>query len=324
VGLRNSRFCLLRSQKVREKKSKKIIIKKPDGVWPLKYGAAAQKRRSNSEIIIEVDSSFMFDKASKRPRDRYEVTVWGKIVKTSLGAQNLHSAPSRRGTCSPGKSLCKELWIQKENFQKGRRDSRVSPAESIVFAAAKPWILSNVDLHCMPVSAAGLMRIFTKFHIGTIAAQRDVRHSAVALNSFWNVEPLDARRTHAYYGISTTPIPRFSSKSKRQMQNAKVLIPSLDSVPNLPDLSIITRPQIQGSTPLRILLFLYEQKIKIKNAHAIPRNMAISKSRSESSLSTQWDDMGAFSSMQARCRRVLFLEIQSFIFLPLSSRRAAD
>lgn len=141
----------------------------------MKYGAAAQKQRSNSEIIIEVDSSFMFDKASKRPRDRYEVTVWGKIVKTSLGAQNLHSAPPRRGTCSPGKALCKELWIQKENFRKGRRDSRVSPAEraeSIVFAAAKPWILSNVDLHCMPVSAAGLMRIFTKFHIGTIVPRR--------------------------------------------------------------------------------------------------------------------------------------------------------
>jgi hypothetical protein len=245
----------------------------------------------------------MFDKASKRPRDRYEVTVWGKIVKTSLGAQNLHSAPSRRGTCSPGKSLCKELWIQKENFRKGRRDSRVSPAEraeSIIFAAAKPWILSNVDLHCVPVSAAGLdedlHEISHRYHPAT-AGTYDIQLSRSIPSGMWSLLTRGARM-HAYYGISTTPIPSFSSKSKRQMQNAKS-----SSLPSIRyQICQIYRlshaPRSKGPPP-RILLFFYEQKIKIKNAHAIPRNMAILKSRSESSLSPP---NGTIWGHLARCR----------------------
>jgi hypothetical protein len=70
VELRDSEFLLGTYLRYSEKKIRRV--------WPLKYGAAAQKRRSNSDIIIEVDSSLMFDKESKRPRDRYEVTVWGE------------------------------------------------------------------------------------------------------------------------------------------------------------------------------------------------------------------------------------------------------
>lgn len=116
-----------------------------------------------------------------------------------------------------------------------------------LYARIRRWL--DEDLH----------EISHRYHRAT-AGTYDIQLSRSIPSGMWSLLTRGAR-THAYYGISTTPIPRFSSKSKRQMQNAKVLIPSLDSVPNLPDLSIITRPQIQGSTPLRILLFFYE-KIK--------------------------------------------------------------
>jgi hypothetical protein len=73
---------------------------------------------------------------------------------------------------------------------------------------------------------------------------------------------------------SPHPFPRFGTKSARSV-----------------DYHTPPDPRVH---PLRILLFFYEQKIKIKNAHAIPRNMAISKSGSESSPSTP---MGRYGSI---------------------------
>ena len=115
-----------------------------------------------------------------------------------------------------------------------------------VFPAAKPWILRTVDLHCTSRIRRWLdedLHEISHWYHRTTAGRTTLL--LLARNSFWNVEPLDARRTHAYYGISTTPIPRFSSKSKRANANANAKsssLPSLDSLPNLPDVSIITRP----------------------------------------------------------------------------------
>jgi hypothetical protein len=169
-----------------------------------------------------------------------------------------------------------------------------------------PWILRTVDLHCMPVSAAGLMRIFTKFHIGTIALHQDVRPSAVARNSFWNVEPLDARRTHAYYGISTTPLfPRFSSKSKRSNANAKSSsLPSIRyQICQICRLSHARRSRVHPLQNLAFLLLYDKNKNKNKNMHMqFPRNngnLEIQILKISRHPMGRYE--GAFSSMQAGC-----------------------
>jgi hypothetical protein len=64
-----------------------------------------------------------------------------------------------------------------------------------------------------------LHEISHRYHRAT-AGTYDIQLSRSILSGMWSLLTRGARM-HAYYGISTTPIRRFSSKSKRQMQNAK-------------------------------------------------------------------------------------------------------
>jgi hypothetical protein len=225
-------------------------------------------------------------------------------VKTSLGAQNLHSAPSRRGTCSPGKSLCKELWIQKENFRKGRRDSRVSPAERAE-SATKPWILRELWIcTARSVSAAGLMRIFTKFQHWYCRTTAGCTNPSAARAQFLLECGASRREAHAcilrYFHHAQFRGSAPKAKGQMQMQSPHPSLPSIRyQICQICRLS--HTPQIQGSSALRILLFLYGKNERKKKTHMqFPRNMAISKSRSEALSSPNGTICGGHL---ARCRR---------------------
>ena len=122
----------------------------------------------------------------------------------------------------------------------------------------------------------------------------------LARNSFWNVEPLDARRTHAYDGISTTPNSEVQLQKQKGKCKCKVLIPPFPGFGTKSARSVDyhTPPRSKGPPPSESCFSFTERR---KKTHMqFPRNMAISKSRSEALSSPNGTICGGHL---ARCKR---------------------